>query len=541
MARVVDEIDNLRAAFVWSLENGDPGMALTLASALQPLWLTRGRISEGRAWLDAARDAGQSVEPAILAQATADMAVLASWVDNSGISEQAMAALAIARELKEPALLVRVLYGCACITAHDADLAQPYFTEAADLARQLGDSWRLSQILGRQSTGGLLSGDVVAAQQIGEEGRQLADAIGDFFNSRQCRMNIAWASMCRGETATAVREYRDVITEARAAKDVMSEVSALIPAAFAFAYHGDVDGARTASAEALKACAELGFLLQNGYFTVTLAELAAGDAATARQASDAAMRSATNIVVQDFNLTWAAAAELAGGDVSRARELIDRAVATADNLNNNMFLCLALAVRARVHIAEGRKEEAATDAYDGLAIAAPMGAYLGVPDLFECLAEAVSDTEFAVRLLGAACTIRKHRELPRFHVYNSEHQSRVARLRKCMGDSEFHTAWAQGAEMSAEEAIAYALRGRGERKRPSSGWDSLTPTELDVVRLVGEGLPNKDIATRLFVSPRTVQSHLRHVYNKLDLTSRVQLAQEAASRNRNSRSLAGGR
>jgi DNA-binding CsgD family transcriptional regulator len=80
----------------------------------------------------------------------------------------------------------------------------------------------------------------------------------------------------------------------------------------------------------------------------------------------------------------------------------------------------------------------------------------------------------------------------------------------------------------ADEAIAYALRGRGERKRPSSGWGSLTPTELDVVRLVAEGIPNKDIATRMFVSPRTVQSHLRHVYNKLGLTSRVQLAQEAA-------------
>jgi DNA-binding CsgD family transcriptional regulator len=57
----------------------------------------------------------------------------------------------------------------------------------------------------------------------------------------------------------------------------------------------------------------------------------------------------------------------------------------------------------------------------------------------------------------------------------------------------------------------------------------LTPTELDVVRLVAEGIPNKDIATRLFISPRTVQSHLRHVYNKLGFTSRVQLAQEAAS------------
>jgi len=56
----------------------------------------------------------------------------------------------------------------------------------------------------------------------------------------------------------------------------------------------------------------------------------------------------------------------------------------------------------------------------------------------------------------------------------------------------------------------------------------IRPAERDVVRLVSEGLANKDIATRLFVSPRTVQTHLTHVYTKLCLTSRVQLVQEAA-------------
>ncbi len=71
---------------------------------------------------------------------------------------------------------------------------------------------------------------------------------------------------------------------------------------------------------------------------------------------------------------------------------------------------------------------------------------------------------------------------------------------------------------------------RGERKRPTSGWGALTPMELDVVRLVAEGLGNKDIGARLFISPRTVQTHLTHVYAKLGLASRVQLVQEASRR-----------
>jgi DNA-binding CsgD family transcriptional regulator len=71
---------------------------------------------------------------------------------------------------------------------------------------------------------------------------------------------------------------------------------------------------------------------------------------------------------------------------------------------------------------------------------------------------------------------------------------------------------------------------RGTRRRPTLGWESLTPTERRVVDLVAEGLSNPQIGERLFVSRRTVQTHLAHVFAKLGVTSRTQLAAEAARR-----------
>jgi DNA-binding CsgD family transcriptional regulator len=120
--------------------------------------------------------------------------------------------------------------------------------------------------------------------------------------------------------------------------------------------------------------------------------------------------------------------------------------------------------------------------------------------------------------------------MARFKIYDADCRDWVATLRESMGEREFDAAWAEGAALSTEKAIAYAQRGRGERNRAASGWESLTPAEREVVRLVCDGLPNKDIAARLFVSPRTVHAHLGHVYTKLGLSSRVQLVQQAARR-----------
>jgi DNA-binding CsgD family transcriptional regulator len=258
--------------------------------------------------------------------------------------------------------------------------------------------------------------------------------------------------------------------------------------------------------------------------------MAAGDVEAAEDASQAAWQhfSATHpqfaVAERAFVGTEVA---LAGGDLVSARRWADDAVSVAMGWHR----VVALTTRARVAIEEGKPEEAERDAHDALALAATIGAYLNVPDVLECLARLAGEAgghHEAGRIFGAAEAIRQRMGLVRFPIHQPGYEASIAALRDAMAEKDFESAWAEGAALSTEEAIAYAQRGRGERKRPASGWASLTPTERDVVRLVSEGFGNKDIATRLFVSPRTVQTHLTHVYTKLGLTSRVQLAQEAA-------------
>ena len=78
--------------------------------------------------------------------------------------------------------------------------------------------------------------------------------------------------------------------------------------------------------------------------------------------------------------------------------------------------------------------------------------------------------------------------------------------------------------------IEYVSRARGERKRPSAGWESLTPTELRVVGLVAAGLTNPQIAERMFIARGTVKVHLSHVFAKLGVATRAELAAQATKR-----------
>jgi len=529
------EIDNLRAAFGWSREHSDFELALVLASSLQPLWQAGGRLREGLAWFDAALadlDAHHpGVAPAVRARALADQALLAYVAIAADSRDQAQQALAIAREVDDPALLARALTACCLIAVFtNPEVARAYFAEAIGLVRALDDRWRLSELLGWQALGAaVVAGDPIAGRAAAEEGRDLADAIGDRYGSRRCRFSLGTAQMWNGDLAGAATQFSVVAAEAEAAHDEIRRVHSLAYQGVALAWQGDTGAARAATDTAVESAAELAAMSAGiAYAAFATVALAAGDAATAQEASEAAWPHLSALpAAAAMQRVDAAQAALAGGDLVAARRSADDAVSTT----TGGWLMLALTTRARAAIAQGEPEQAERDTHDALAIAASMQAYLGISDTLECLGTLAVDAgshREAARLFGAAHGIRQRMGEVRFKVWDAGYETAVAVLRNAMGETDFESAWAEGAALSTEEAIAYAQRGRGERKRPTSGWASLTPAERDVVRLVSKGLANNDVATRLFVSPRTVQTHLTHVYAKLGLTSRVQLVREAA-------------
>jgi len=530
------EMDNLRSALGWNLETSDTERALSLASSLQPLWLARGRILEGRAWFNTIVPEGNwdslEVPAAARARALADVAVLNMWV--GATTDRAERALAIARELDDPALLARVLTACGFIagTVYNAEAARAYFAEASVFARTLDDRWSLSQILAWQANTGVNLGDPIAARMAGEEGRDLADAIGHRPNSRICRESLAFAQLMEGDVNGAVASFRGMVAECEADHDEFLKPVSRMAVGVALAYQGEVDAARAVADTAFETASGLDEYFQGmGHTAAAAAALAAGDVSAARAAGERAWRLLSvvqpqmAVVQRVFNSVEVALAER---DLLLARCLADEAVPAA----TGWHLVAALLARARIAVAEGNREQAERDAHDALAAACSCGVYLHLADIFDCLADLARDADGqqAARLFGAAEAFRHRKGIVRFKIHQAGYESSVAALRDAMDEADVTAAWAEGAALSTEEAIAYAQRGRGERKRPASGWASLTPAELDVVRLVCEGLANKDIATRLFVSPKTVQAHLTHVYTKLGLTSRVQLVQEAARR-----------
>jgi predicted ATPase/DNA-binding CsgD family transcriptional regulator len=191
------------------------------------------------------------------------------------------------------------------------------------------------------------------------------------------------------------------------------------------------------------------------------------------------------------------------------------------------------------NLAEARRRrgelvQAEALAREGAAGQHALGSRRGLSQLVETLAWTASDRGADARaatLLGYAQSLRESIMLALLPVHRSRHEACERAARARMGDAAFARAFERGVTMPDAEAIAYVLEQESARSaaapartaasRPAS---ILTRRELEIAKLIAQGLTSHQIADRLFISERTVTTHVTNMLNKLGLSSRIQLA-----------------
>jgi DNA-binding CsgD family transcriptional regulator len=197
----------------------------------------------------------------------------------------------------------------------------------------------------------------------------------------------------------------------------------------------------------------------------------------------------------------------------------------------------------RLALAAGEAGDAERHVHDALGRLVAKRLAIDIPECLDVLAAIAATHESfdeAAKLLGAAAAGRDRLGILRFPAEPEFWSDLERATRESLGADAFQDAFAGGGAMGTDEAVAYVRRARGERKRPSRGWASLTPTELEIVRLVAAGLTNPQVGERMFISRGTVKVHLSHIFAKLDISSRSQLAAEATRRGLDERGVTDG-
>ena len=536
---------SIRAALSWALGGQEPGAGRELAARLARWWIATGRYSEAGQFLTMTAGIPAAAAPGIQARVLLGAAWSAYHLgDNPRAATLAADGIACARQAAEPQLEAwgrNLLAGLAWY-AGDADrivaeiessraLSSPADPALAARAQVLlAHAAFLAGDLAEQDRHGRLAVEL-ARSAAGQEGLVLALTAWSI-------SGIAGAGI-QPATVAALDEAANV-TAARA--DRFTETAMRHWRARLFATLNQLEEAET----------EVGLCWAAGRsgavrlveFAGPLAEgrlaAARGDTTTAagalRRAADGGRRVAIVMYVPAALAALACMAAIAG-DESTAAAAVGEARA---ELGGRRQAITAAALRYAEGIMAWHRGELADaehlvreataqwhhccdrmDACDGIEL-------LGV------LAAARERFADAARLLAAAEAARQPLLYlaPGFTANRSAAARAASQARHILGEDRFTRAWEEGQGLTLGDAVAYAARKSGGRKRPATGWASLTPAELEVVRLVREGLRNDAIGRRLFIAPGTVKVHLSHIFGKLGITTRAELAARAASQDR---------
>ena len=511
-ARIEPERDNFRAALEWGLTRPDPERGRRLAAAVAWLWNLRGHGHEGLAYLRRAVELAPAEVSLLQARLLTGIGLVADTTAPFD-GEAARRGLELATELGDERLRARCLSLCGLERlyadfdaawdfaleaekggddfARDSALAlrgiirtaqdrpaeaAPLLAEAIDGLIRRGDRGIASTVLAVQSGIALAAADLPLARELAERAVGLAEPLGDFHRVGTTGSQLALVHCAAGDVEAGFLVLQPFL---RLIESTGTDVF--------------VPGMAQAMGELHR---------RRGDFA---------------EAASWFEREAPPV---DNYLAAAGLAELGGalrglGRDDEAAEVLARAV----ELNRRFDLPTALAESLDQQGRLAGPEQAAELHHEALTIRLEHGLRRGCLDSLDALVPVLArgrETD-AARVLAAADHARGELGLPR----RPAEQAELDELALAAPGEE---------PMALDDVVAFVRRTRGTRGRPSTGWASLTPTELEVVRLAAEGCTNPEIATRLFMSRGTVKAHLAHVYAKLGITNRTELATLAAQK-----------
>jgi predicted ATPase/DNA-binding CsgD family transcriptional regulator len=534
MSRLDTDAANFDAAAAHAVD-ADPERALSLCEALAWWWAGRG-LAAGELALGRALAAADPKPSMLRARATYARSMIARQTGEfAACHALATEAAAMAESFGDTTTVARSLLTLATIQLHaDPAASRPMLARVVELAREAGDDWSLAHGICSQAWSHVVADDFSEAERLLNEGLPFAHRIGAEALAYYW-VGFEWCAEARGDAARTFRFGELAVAAAR-------EVAASLTEGLAHLFMGWIELGQDHPHEALErlrasdqrliaAGAEMGTPQTRAAIA---AALAADDLDAARQLLDQVIAGGAD---GGYNLALAftvlANVQRASGDVGGASDSASQALELGERVRSPFLTSGAREALGRVAALRLQFADAEALLHASLSERVDHDLRLWQPQTIDALALVAAghqSFEEAARLLGVARGMRADTGLVRWPWDRPEIEELARNLSDALGQDAYETVLEEGSRMPREEALSWIQRSRGGRKRPPSGWASLTPTELQVVKLVSEGLTNPQVAERMFISRATVKVHLGHVFQKLDVHSRSELAAQSARR-----------
>jgi predicted ATPase/DNA-binding CsgD family transcriptional regulator len=342
----------------------------------------------------------------------------------------------------------------------------------------------------------------------------------------------------RGFITEGLEQATAVLDAAGAEAPTPERARALATRSWLALWHGDYPQVFADGEEALAICSSSGERRVEPFVRNTLAiawENVSPNADGARTMQTEALAVAREIGdAQTMARSLANLANLAGeqGDAEQATSLFDESMAISRVVGDDDTLALAIWEKSYFHETLGEAQEALRLARESLSLYSGLNEPWGMLQCLDTLAGfefAGGDSERALRLYASATTLSDKHGIMRHPDNEAIRKHNLSQLRTHFGAERFEEIWAAQRAVPIEQFIDEVLADDvGDRAQPTevsaTQPGGLTARELDVLRLLVEGLSDREIGERLFISPHTVMRHVSGILGKLGVSSRTAAA-----------------